>query len=358
MKESYTLSLNAKYADLVISSMRVSLERVKRVSPKTCQVVGEVGDALFCRAREDFSRSGAETYEDRLVYGCRIDRTYTRKEIEQARLFVIGTRYQHGAAEEYGTWYTDAPHRPECGIKEWPKPKCLTCALGSRQVGPLHFPFLKFVKRDIFSLWGGETILSERMADLIREGGFSGASLQPVWNTRSGSRSLLDLADSPTGLELLAHAKRMGLEPSDKAFWSWLESKEQLPRFDQALSEIKEIAESRHSGSEPARSYFQLVVQSSPIRVCEPTVLGDPFFGGNLDRCKCEFGEIRGPINSVLYTEASSWDGSDLCQTDLYFGGRQGCFRPWRQLVISKRLLDAMRQSKMKGFKFEIVEMV
>jgi hypothetical protein len=50
--------------------------------------------------------------------------------------------------------------------------------------------------------------------------------------------------------------------------------------------------------------------------------------------------------------------GSDVCQTDLFFGGRQGLFRPWRHLVISKRLFDAMRETKMKSFQFEIVKMV
>jgi hypothetical protein len=43
----------------------------------------------------------------------------------------------------------------------------------------LHFPFLKFVKRDIFSLWGGETILSEHLARLIESGEFKGGEIDP-----------------------------------------------------------------------------------------------------------------------------------------------------------------------------------
>ncbi len=342
-----------------------------RFSTSAIQIKGEVGDALYLKAR-DVAASQPEAHANRVVFGCNITRSYTRLEIEQGKLFLIQVRYQHGAAEEFGTWYTDARPNPDCGIgrlrlrvvetnpfrsviEETPN---LSCALSSRQIGPLHFPFLKFVKRDIFSLWGGETIISERLAKLIEGGGFKGGKARPIWNTRRGAQSLQDLSDCPTGMSLLARAKTIGLVPGDRAFWSWLEADEQLPDLEKALWEQMEIWEARRSGPPPTRVYFELKVDSPPLQVAVQTVLGDPFFGGLMDHCQCENGEIRGMLCSRLSIKASSWDGSDICQTDLFFGGRQGLFRPWRPIVVSKRLFDAMREGKMKLFQFEIVEMV
>jgi hypothetical protein len=108
---------------------------------------------------------------------------------------------------------------------------------------------------------------------------------------------------------LLARAKQIGLAPGDRAFWSWLEADEQLPHLEKALWEQMDIWEVKRSGPPPPRVYFQLRVDSSPLRVAEQTVLGDPFFGGLLDQCKCENGEIRGKLCSQLSIEASSWDG-------------------------------------------------
>ncbi len=145
---------------------------------------------------------------------------------------------------------------------------------------------------------------------------------------------------------------------ADREFWRWLESPEQLPAFEKALWEERALAEERRGVSPVPLKYFQLTVESSPLVVAEQTILMDPFFGGLQHHCKCEFGEVFGRIFSQLYVKGSSWDGADICQTDLYFGGRQGLFRPYRQLIVSKRLFEAMRQSKITKVAFEIVEMV
>jgi hypothetical protein len=137
-----------------------------------------------------------------------------------------------------------------------------------------------------------------------------------------------------------------------------VESPEQSPAFEKALWEEKKVAEEGRTAVPPSRTYFQLKVESPPIAVAEQTVLADPFIGGLQHHCKCEFGEIHARIFSRLYVKRSTWDGSDICQTDLYFGGRQGLFRPFRHLMVSKRLFDRMNQERIKKAQFEIVELV
>jgi hypothetical protein len=64
---------------------------------------------------------------------------------------------------------------------------------------------------------------------------------------------------------------------------------------------------------------------------------------------------VVGTVGDEIYIRG---DGADMCQTDLYFGGRQGRFNPYRQLIVSKRLFEAMRQNKITKVEFEIVALV
>jgi hypothetical protein len=372
MKETYDLRMRAQYADLILGSFQLSNDRSKRLSPDVHQVIGEVGDALYCKVREDANLLKDEPFANRPVCGCSVTRTYTKKETDAAELLLVHSFYQYGAAEEYGTWYTDAPEKPDCGINRQElrviryspfqsvieDKKNLACALGSRQIGPLHYPFGKLTKRDLISLWGGETVVSERLVSLIESGGFRGGRIDPIWNTASGAKALPALAETETGAKLIARAGVLGMKTSDREFWRWLESAEQLSAFEKALWEEKKVAGDKRPAAPPSHRYFQLRVESPPLAVTGPTVFNDSFFGGLQHQCKCGFGEIYGNISSRLYVKRSSWDGADICQTDLFFGGRQGLFRPHRQLIVSKRLFEALQQNKITKVAFEIVELV
>lgn len=79
------------------------------------RVAGTVGDGLYTRARAVFEEV-LQTQNQSIVHGCAIERRYTKKETDAAELFLVLCPYQYGAAEEYGTWYTDAPLRPDCGV--------------------------------------------------------------------------------------------------------------------------------------------------------------------------------------------------------------------------------------------------
>jgi hypothetical protein len=299
----------------------------------------------------------------------------TSAEIERAQLFLIQMWYARGAGEEHGTWYTDGVLDKNCAFERervvaidfrpfrqvFEENPNIRCALSSRQVGPLRFPFQKMRKgRDIFLSWAGELVVSERLGKLIEDGGFTGAGIRPIWNTGSAPKSMPDLSDVPTGVVLLKLAKEKGLRPVDKAYWSWLEGDAQLPLLDRALWEQMQLHQSRRAGPSSTGTFAQLNVQSEPLTVYSKTLFGEnPFRAGSGEHCKCAYGEVRGKrLLSPLSVIGSSWSGSDICRTDVYVGGKTGLFRSWQILVISKRLFDAMRQAGMKGYGFEVVEMV
>jgi hypothetical protein len=364
MKETYDFCLSTKTACQIYGPDHEPISRIK----------GTVGDPLYCRI-EEVDRSMAQTAQRSLKGSWDIVRTYNSEEIERAQLFLLRLDGAHASGEEYGTWYTDGAPNDNCGFERkravnitmnpvkiiFADNPHIRCALSSHQVGPLRVPFQKMRKNlDIFMLWGGEYIVSERFAKLIEDGGFTGGKVQPIWNTGAEPNTMPVLSDVPSGVELMRRAKEKGLGPADRAYWSWLEEDAQLPLLDKALWEQMGLRLSRRAKASSAGAFAQLTIQSKPLTVSSKTLFGEnPFRPGSGESCKCAFGEVRGKyLLSPLSVIGSSWDGSDICIGDVHWMAKGGLFRPWRLLVISKRLFDAMRQAKMKGFDFEVVEMV
>jgi hypothetical protein len=213
---------------------------------------------------------------------------------------------------------------------------------------------------DIFTLWGGELVVSGQLGKVIEQGRFTGGKVRPIWNTGSEQKSMPNPSDVPSGVELLRRAKEKGFGPTDRAYWSWLEENAQLPLLDKALWEQMELQQPRRARASSVGGFVQLTVESAPLTVADKTLFGSkPFRPGSGESCNCGFGEVRGNgLLSPLSVIGSSWDRSDICRSDVYVSGKSGLFRPWRLLVISKRLFDAMRQAEMKGFDYEAVEMV
>lgn len=187
---------------------------------------------------------------------------------------------------------------------EYADPETISaCGLGSRQIGPLRLPVRKMLKsHDMFMVWSGETIASPRIAATLH--GAEGGRLQPI-------------------AQPLARRKVQDGEFSTGGFQ-------------------------------------QLIVSSSPLVVQDQSEFGgSPFRRESAERCKCALGEIRGSrLLTPLSVARSSWDGADICATDVFVGSRGGFFRPYRLLVISKRLFEEMLRQGARGLRFEIVELV
>lgn len=368
MKEVYKFRFSPEWGRVVLGPDYVPVKD-PRTGKEEYFAEGIVGDPLYRRI-EEADRSFSRSSDRSLLAGwdSRYNkRIYTGAEIEQAQLILIQLFYAGGAGEEFGTWYTDGVLNDKCGVFETnkriycDKNKKTKCAISSRQVGPLRFPFQKMRKScDIFMLWSGELVVSQRLERLIEARDFKGGKVQPIWNTGCEPKRMPNLSDVPSGVELFRRAKEIGFGPVDKVFWSWLEEDAQLPLLDKALWEQMELQRSRRAKASSAGGFGQLTIQSTPLVVAEKTLFGSmPFRPGSGESCKCEFGEVRGKgLLSPLSVIGSRWDGSDICRSDVYLGSRGGLFRPWPLLVISKRLFDALRQEKMKGFDFEVVEIV
>jgi len=224
-------------------------------------------------------------------------------------LFLLNIPFKHLSAEEYGTKYeqsNECEHETEVleqveGTEFRISRRKLPCSLLSKQIDQLRFPYRKLGNRnDIFRLWGGELIVSRRFGILVNEGKFSGAGFLPTSNTARAS-----------------HPKGTTSE------------------------------------------FAQLVVRSKPLEVSKDVRFGvTPFDSERTGYQHCGAGTIAGSrLLTPLSVNAASWDGSDICRTEVYVGGREGLFRPHQLLIASKRLLDALQQREMKGFRFEIVEL-
>ncbi len=97
-----------------------------------------------------------------------IHRTYTRKELEEARLFWLKIRpFFEPTGEDCGTVYDETKACPKCG-------------LGARQVGPLHLELERIPRRDIARTLGGEVVVSARLAEEMKAAGIRGCELGPV----------------------------------------------------------------------------------------------------------------------------------------------------------------------------------
>ena len=64
------------------------------------------------------------------------------------------------------------------------------CSIRAKQIGVLRFPYRKLGStRDIFRLWGGELVVSDRFVNLVQEHRFTGAKFSPTCDTAGPGRS-------------------------------------------------------------------------------------------------------------------------------------------------------------------------
>ena len=225
MVEKYELNLFAKHRHL--------LKDVLPDQPESQRIGvtlrGTVGDPLFVRIGE-LDRSLRESGHGVAFGSCVVKRTYSKEEIERAELFFINIPFTHVAGEEYGTEYQEAKDCEQQAFDmEWPEvnkcrpvPVMVPCGICSKQVGLLRIPFRKLSKKkDIFRAWGGELIVSERLAAVIRDGSFAGSVVFPIRDVKGEQTAPFDFSSS-AGVELLSIATAKGMQPNDAKFWWWL----------------------------------------------------------------------------------------------------------------------------------------
>jgi hypothetical protein len=332
---------------------------------------GVVGDPQFVRIGEldhQLRNSGL----GRAFAFWEIQRTYNEEELDHAELFLVKIPFTEISAEEYGTQYQDSSdcepeirvlehvheHEPDFRIVS----KKVSCALHSKQLGPLRVAFHKLkANLDVYRFWGGEIVASERFVSLVHKGEFSGAAFFPVVDAKDEHlTSPFEFSNSPAGLEILSIAARQDMSPGNWDFWLWLNSEAQKPLVKKMRLQNKASIKGKVN-QDHRRNLAQLVFGSKPIMVSQQSRFGEtPFDTENSDYHRCDAGVIAGRrLISRLSVLRSSWDGSDLCRTDIYVGGqRQGLFRPHQLVVLSKALFQAVRKYEIKGIQFEVADVV
>lgn len=304
MREAYEIRLFTQYLPLIAPEFSIPKE-----APALATILcGVVGDQQFKRVAELDERL-RRSNKGMALAGWDIRRTYSKSELAGAQLFLLDIPFKHLSAEEYGTCYEEFQAcQHEVASLEYFNGEFhilrqkVPCSIRAKQIGSLRFPYRKLGRtRDIFRLWGGELVVSQRFKNLIEDNGFTGATFIPTCNT----------------------------------------------------------ANSTHSNSRAKSEFAQLSTHSKLLQVTQRTRFGaTPFDTTRTGFDHCEGGTIAGdrPISQISVA-ASSWDVADLCTTDVYVGGRQGLFRPYQLLIVSKRVLEVFQLHRIKGFRYEIVEL-
>ena len=330
MVETYEIQLFSKYLSLVDPG------RQEHTTPRIGTTVrGIVGDPLFVRIGELEKRLRESGLG--VAFGSwNIARTYEESEVDNAELFLLNIPLVDFSAEEYGTRYDDTVDcQQEMSRLELSQvrrlgivSRKLPCGICSKQIGPLRIPLNRLRGGvEVYRLWSREPIVCADFARLIRDGWSTGAALIPVSivGEEQTSRSKLSRGES-TVLESVVARRTAKARRLSKTLSSFL---------------------------------FQLILKSNPLEVSDHSRFGaTPFDASAIGYHRCICGQISGlRLISPLHVVGSSWDGSDVCRTAIYVGSRQGLFRPHQLLVVSKRILSAVRKAGITGFQFEIVEM-
>jgi hypothetical protein len=296
----------------------------------------------------------AQIFRDRNgkgFYGWHIERNYSATEIEEAKLhlFQISAAVLP-SAEECGTAYDDTEICPLCGY-------------GRVQTSPLRLRITKMPKRaEIAKSWGGEVIVSARVARLLIDSGITGFGLGPVQRSKQGEEEPFSFSQTHSGRKLLAAAAKAGVKPPSPDFYVWINRRAQRDIFQSAVNEHERLRLTRRrllGGTTP--DWYQLFVTSPPVELSAETRFGyNPFDNDpdGLNRCPLRLPDHVLGLNllSQVSLQGSGWDASDFVRSRGLVGVRRGLIMPQSLLFISTRLRELLLTHSIKGWKSEVAQ--
>ena len=217
-------------------------------------------------------------------FSWRVSRSYTRTEMAAAALFRLSPlAYFEPAGEECGTAYAD-------------EEACEQCGAGARQTGPLFLPIARIPKRpDIAVTVAGEVLVNERLANLLKTNGISGATFSAV--RQKGAKDLRSLG------------------------------------------------------------WHQLNVQPPFADITLPTRAGiTPFDDDVAGEHRCPHGDTIGlNLLSEVTISASSRGDADIVASRQFLGRRAGLLRPLRCIFVSQKVRHLFEGHGVKGYRLEVV---
>jgi hypothetical protein len=216
-----------------------------------------------------------------------IVREYSREELECAELFRLR---MHSVFEPCGE---------ECGTEYDESTACAICGAGRKKVSDLVLNTRRIPKKKDFARSiADEIVVSERVAEVIRREGLTGAALHRVLH--SGRKN------------------------------------DKLP------------------------TWYQLIVESRFLSLGRQTCAGIDLFDHDPDgEYRCPWGHVAGlNLLSELWVNRIEYEGADLSQTKELFGLRRGLLRPSPEPIISPRTHEAFTQAGLTGWKCEVEHLV
>ena len=140
--------------------------------------------------------------------------------------------------------------------------------------------------------------------------------------------------------------------------WSCIRRGQEFAQyFNKALGNVTSYPFTSHGqvqGSQWTRLNTGFSQVRSTVRLdMQATRFGeDPFDLDKGGHCLCETGEVAGygPLSGITLLESPS---GDLSLSDVYVGTRRGILRPYRMLIVSRRLFTLMQSWKLRGIHSE-----
>jgi len=231
-----------------------------------------------------------------VIYSWDVRRSYSRAELEQAEFiqFIPSGAFEP-AGEDCGTSYDESTACPHCGAG---RIQASLLALDLRRNQPEHDIHTTTLRRgkDVARSIADEVVVSDRLATLFRGSEASGFELAAV--RKCDSNGLIE---------------------------GWL----------------------------------QLHVTSHPVEATSPTTYGNnPFDLDEAGQYRCPLGHVAGlNLLTELTIDRGSWQGADIVATSQLSGRRDGALVPAPALVITKRLYRVLRNSRVKGARYEVVHL-
>ena len=243
-----------------------------------------------------------------LFYGHRYKRFYSKEEIRNSLFFQITpSRIFEPDGEECGTIYDDSTSCPICGS-------------GAKQISPLRLKRKSIPRADLAMTIadGDEVIISERFVMMVREHGLKGMTFMPVYSAGKEGHKINYYQIRPSSYIDISPQTVFGINPFDL------------------------------SGATPARTETRWEKEGRKFKeykVHHPEKI-----------YKCPNGDNLGlNILSEAYVKSSPvLDGLDFFASRQTVGMREGVIRPRHLLFCSNRMMQLIKEYKLKGFKFEI----
>lgn len=216
-------------------------------------------------------------------FSASVRREYSESELERAEHFVL----------LLDSFY---PNGQECGTVYDFSEACSECSAGYIQKSSLLLFTTELARKDILRSFAGEIIVSNKLAELLRQSAYTGFEINPILNPRS---------------------------------------------------------------MKPSSNWGQFVVCESEMEISELTRTGIKLFDEDpFDKYRCSKGRAGHRIGlnrlSELWLNPLFKMQKDVSFTREYLGNNVGVFLPAPEIVVSSRFRRLLIDSKIKGCKFEV----